>query len=92
MMSKHTITLDYPVTFGGETVSSLSFRRPKVRDIRRLATADGGDADRSIKMMADLCEREVDLLDEMDPVDFAKINAWLEPILDPQAQPVRSNS
>lgn len=82
----HKLDLKYPVSFGGEQITSMSFRRPKVRDLRALTTGAGTDEEKTIKMMADLCERPVDLLDELDPVDFAAIQDWLEPILDPKAR------
>lgn len=85
-MSRHTITLKFPFDFGGVTVTELSLRRPKVRDIRAMEKGKGSDSDRSITMMANLAEVDPDLFDELDPVDFAAVNDWLEPILDPKGQ------
>lgn len=81
------LTLQYPVTVDGKTTESLSFRRPKVRDIKKLQAGKGSEADRSIALIVDLAEVPPAVIDELDPIDFAAINAWLEPILDPQASP-----
>lgn len=82
----HTVELKYPVEFQGHTVAALGFRRPKVRDLRALTNGAGSDEEKAIKMMADLCERPVELLEELDPVDFTTIQDWLEPILDPKGR------
>lgn len=79
-------TLKFPIEHGGETISSLSLRRPKVRDIRKLQNGRGNDGDRSLAMIADLAECDPKLLDEMDPEDLGQINEWLEPILDPKGE------
>jgi len=91
-VSRHTITLQYPFSFAGQTVAELSLRRPKVRDIRAMEKGKGSDSDRSIAMMANLAEVDPDLFDELDPVDFAQVNDWLEPILDPKARQAGSKS
>ena len=85
---KTDFTLDYPVArVGLPALTTLSLRRPKVRDLRALQSGAGSDADRSLRMIANLAEVEPDVIDELDPVDMAKINAWLEPILDPKGPP-----
>lgn len=84
-MTAQTFKLDYPVSVEGQpTLDELTLRRPKVRDIRALQKGKGDEADRSLAMIADLAQISPAQLDELDPTDLAKINAWLEPILDPQ--------
>lgn len=85
-MDRHNIQLKYPFDFGGGKVTELNLRRPKVRDIRAMEKGKGSDSDRSIGMMANLAEVDPLLFDELDPVDFAAVNDWLEPILDPKAR------
>ena len=85
-MERHAITLQFPVEVGGQKVAELNFRRPKVRDLRKLRNGKGSDEDRSLALMADLAEVDPAVIDELDPVDLAQINRWLEPILDPPAE------
>lgn len=85
-MSKHTVTLEYPVTWEGSEVASLEFRRPKGGDVRRINSSSGDDLTKSFKLMADLAQVDPKLIDELDPADIAQINDWLEPILDPKAR------
>lgn len=76
-----SFTLDYPVTFNGETVSSVTLRRPKGREIRELNNGKGSQIDRSFQLMASLADREVALFDEMDASDIKKMDAWLNEVL-----------
>ncbi|PZO04860.1 MAG: phage tail assembly protein [Alphaproteobacteria bacterium] len=89
-MDKHTITLDFPISHGGETYTSLSLRRPKGGDLRRGQKDGGSDIDVSFKLMASLAEVPIEAIDELDPIDLNKINDWLEPILSPKARQVAS--
>lgn len=76
-----TFTLDYPVSFGGETITSLTLRRPKGREIRAMNNGKGSNIDRSFEMMANLAERPTDLFDEIDAADIKNMDAWLNEIL-----------
>lgn len=76
-----TFTLEFPVSFRGETVTSLTLRRPKGREIRAMQNGKGSAIDRSFEMMATLAEREVDLIDDLDAADIKKIDAWLNEIV-----------
>ena len=70
-----TVVLGVPVTVGGETITELSIRRPKVRDLRALEEAtqvkpsqlDQGAA--LLSLLAGLPEAAVE---EMDATDFAR--------------------
>jgi len=85
-VDKHTIALHFPVEVGGQTFSELAFRRPKVRDLRKLRSGKGSDEDRALALLADLAEVDPNVIDELDPDDLAQINHWLEPILGPPAE------
>jgi hypothetical protein len=89
-MTRQSFPLEYPVEVGGQTITELSLRRPKGGDIRRVENGKGSTIDRSFKLMADLAEVDMAVIDELDPADFDKINAWLEPILDPQGRAASS--
>jgi hypothetical protein len=87
-----TLHLGYPITYEGEGIASLTLRRPTGGDIRRMQSATGNDVDRSFKLMSDLAERPIEVIDLLDPTDLEKINDWLEPILDPKARQAKSKT
>lgn len=79
--AQKTFDLEYPVSFGGETVTAVTLRRPKGREIRAMQNGKGTAIDRTFEMMATLAEREVALIDELDAADVKKIDAWLNEIV-----------
>lgn len=91
-MSSKTFPLRYPAEHGGVSVSEVTLRRPKGRDIRRLASGKGTNVDVSFNMIANLAEVDPGVVDDIDAEDLADINAWLEPLLDPKARPDASTS
>lgn len=76
-----SFTLATPVQHAGETVTSVTLRRPKGRELRKMQNATGGVGDVSFELMATLAEREESLFDEMDAADVLKIEAWLNGLL-----------
>lgn len=50
------VTLSRPLNMGGTQVSVLRLREPTVNDQRTADAHKGGDAEREIAMMANLCE------------------------------------
>lgn len=68
-----TIELDFPVTYNGETISTLNMRRPKVRDQRVVNKCNGDELDVDIKMFTILCEVAEAVIDDMAPTDFKKL-------------------
>lgn len=75
-MSKTIIKLDYPVTVEGQEYKQLEMRRCKVKD-RRLADKQPTDADKEITLIANLCEVPPGVLDELDAIDYAKLQGTL---------------
>ena len=73
--------LAYPVTYGGETITSVTMRRPKGREIRAMNNGKGSNIDRSFEMMANLAERPIELFDELDASDIKTMDTWLNDIL-----------
>jgi len=69
------IKLRFPFTFDGEKISSLTMRRSKLRDKLKAKKVKGDEEDRAIAMFADLVERPVECLAELDEVDVAAIGA-----------------
>lgn len=76
-----TFELKFPVPFNGETITKVTLRRPKGREIRAMNNGKGSQIDRSFEMMASLADREVELFDEMDAADIKKIDDWLEGVM-----------
>lgn len=76
-----TFDLDFPAPFNGETVRSITLRRPKGREIRAMNNGAGSQIDRSFALMASLADREVELFDELDAADIKKIDGWLNEVL-----------
>ena len=68
-----SIALNYPVQFEGRNVSSLSLRRPIVRDFL-IATKTGQDEiSREINLFANLCNVSPEMIEQMDMSDYAKL-------------------
>ena len=68
-MTRETVTLQYPVTVDGETITALHIRRPKMRDMKR-AQKHKDDLEKSIHMIADLAEVSLAVVEELDTADF----------------------
>lgn len=65
------LQLKHPFEFNGEQVTTLSIRRPKLRDMKRVQKVKD-DLEKSITMLADLAEVEPKLLEELDTEDFTR--------------------
>ena len=70
------IKLKFPVTVDGHEYTSLTMRRCKVKD-RRIAAKQKSDEDKEITLIANLCEVAPDVIDELDAVDYAKLQEVL---------------
>lgn len=75
-MSTTNIPLKYPVTFDGHEYSVLNMRRCKVKD-RRLAAQKKTPEEQELALIANLCEVPPAVLDELDAVDYAKLQEVL---------------
>lgn len=70
------VTLDYPVKHGGETVETLTMRRPITNDeIRKAERIKKGGTDQEVqtRMFADMCGVDYDLLCLVDLADQQKL-------------------
>ena len=75
-------TLTHPICLGGETLTSLSLRLPKGRDMRTILGAKN-TGEGIHRLMADLAEVPPEVIDELGLSDWSKINNWLQEQLDP---------
>lgn len=72
------IELDFPIEISGVEVKHLVMRRPKVRDEVAFTKSKGDDADKTLQLLAGLCEVSPDELMELDSADFAKLEAQFQ--------------
>ncbi len=68
-----TVKLKHPVTIGGEEILELNLRRPRVRD--QLAAEKGGanNAEKEVRLFANLCEVAPTVIEELDLADYRAI-------------------
>ena len=79
-MTNTTVQLTYPVQHGGQTITEITMRRTKVRDIERLDELTG-DALRSVTLISDLSGQDPDVIREMDAADFKKLGEVVQDFL-----------
>ena len=80
MSEKNTVSLDRPITVDGSEISSLSFRRAKVRDLQAVEGVSG-DVSKTVALAANLAEVPRDAFEEMDAADFSKVAGVIEGFL-----------
>lgn len=68
-----TIKLDYPVTAEGRTIEEITLRRPKVRDMLAADKGAGGEAEKEIRMFANLAEVTPTIIEGLDLADYARL-------------------
>lgn len=74
------VTLVQPLKVGDATITEVTIRRPKVKDLRVLEDArkpGGSEIDQGIAMAAVLCGLPIEAMDDMDAVDFATISEFI---------------
>ena len=77
-MSKPKIVrLSQPIAWDDRTLTEIQVRRPKVKDLRAMERDNGPTAsqiDQGVAMAALLTELPIEIIDEMDAVDFAAVS------------------
>jgi len=74
------VDLDYPITIAGATVSYLTVRRPKGRDLFAMQEQEAkgvSEAQRTKTMLQNLCECGPDTLDELDVSDLTRLSEMI---------------
>jgi len=75
MSATEKLKLDHPFTADGKTLTEVSIRRPKVKDIRAIdKVKEEGDLQQGLVMTSLLTGLNAELLDEMDAGDFARVS------------------
>ena len=84
-----TYVLAAPVTYNGEAIKDIPYRRPKGRDVRAAFKARNSGGDMYIAMLTDICEQPPGLFDVLDCCDYVALieicDAFLEPPKKPKA-------
>ena len=65
-----TIELKHPITLDGEELKHLTLRRPKVRDMLAADKASGSDAEKEVRVFANLCEVAPAVIEALDMADY----------------------
>lgn len=68
-----TITLEYPVTHQGTEYTSLTMRRPKVRDEKASRRGSTEPVEQELRLFANLCEVAPEVVDELDLGDYKRL-------------------
>ena len=68
-----TIKLTHPVEADGGTVSALQLRRPRVRDMLAADKAAGSEAEKEVRMFANLCEVAPGVIEALDLADYTTL-------------------
>lgn len=68
----NTVQLAYPITWGSETITALTFRRPKGKDFRSLP-AEGILMGHILDLAARLCGKPGAVMDELDGEDLEAV-------------------
>ncbi len=78
---KTPVLFDYPFEHDGETVSGFEMRRPTVGDHMLVQKAASTDAEREIRLIANLAGVAPDVLNKVDLKDYGKLQAALASFL-----------
>ena len=79
-MADTKITLTYPVMDGSTEVKEIKLRRPKVRDLMVMDEVDGS-LEKSVRMIAQLSDLPVSVIEDLDAADFSKAAEVVEAFL-----------
>ena len=85
-----TVRLSQPIASDGKTVTEVHVRRPKVKDLRAMerdTPTSASQIDQGVAMAALLTELPLEVIDEMDAVDFAAVSEVIAGFLPPGPAP-----
>lgn len=75
------INLKQAVTLGGEEYTHLTLRRPKVRDMLGVDKQGGTDAEKEVRIFANLCEVSPSVIEELDLADYQALQGAYQAFL-----------
>lgn len=86
-MEDATIQLAYPVQAEGRELTQLRLRRPKVRDELAAQRPGGSDAERELRLLANLCEVAPATLEDLDMADYLRLQEAYKGFFDLERKP-----
>jgi hypothetical protein len=75
------IKLTNSVKIDGRDVTEISLRRPKVRDRLAVERSNVSDAEKEVQLIANLAELPVEVIEDIDLADYAKLQRALTDFL-----------
>ena len=72
-MNEQTVKLEYPVDAGGEVVSELRLRRPRVKDMKAMMAGEN-DFDQAAILVSRLSDQPLAVIENLDAADFERVN------------------
>jgi hypothetical protein len=75
------IKLTNPVKVDGRDVAEINLRRPKVRDRLAVERSNASDAEKEVQLIANLAELPVEVIEDIDLADYAKLQRVLTDFL-----------
>ena len=77
---KKQITLKHPIEFEGQKIITLEVRSPKVKDYKQAQRAP--EEDRELVLLSKLTGKPVELLEELEMVDYLKLQEAIKDFLE----------
>jgi hypothetical protein len=75
------IKLTNPVKVDGREIIEISLRRPKVRDRLAVERSNASDAEKEVQLIANLAELPIEVIEDIDLADYAKLQRALTDFL-----------
>ena len=72
-MNPIKIKLSRPLDINGASVTELTMREPKVKDMRLARTGTRDEADQEVRLFANLCEITPDNIDDLPVRDYGQL-------------------
>ena len=86
-MNTEKIQLDYPVDSDGVKTDTLTMRRAKVKDQVATDRIGGSDAEKEVRLFANLCEVAPATIEDLDMSDYKKLQEVYTGFLAPKPKP-----
>lgn len=80
------ITLKYPVTVDNQEYTTLTMRRPRVRDQLAVEKIKGSEGHREVRLLANLADVSPQVLEELDMMDYGALQEAYRDFLTPSQE------
>jgi hypothetical protein len=75
------VKLASPISIDGKEMTEINLRRPKVRDRLAVERSNASDAEKEVQLIANLAELPVEVIEDIDLADYAKLQRALTDFL-----------